>query len=259
MSVKNNKNKLKKTIYSGFADLSKDEIKNLIKKEVEKGPDAADADYIDFCFELLESKDGEGNEHKRTVYKPRKVLLVAAVVAVIAVISTMTVSANVFNISIPRMIYELFNGNSIDYRLKQADTSADGYALADTALVKELADNGIAPVTFPEYLTYLDCTVTSISYKHTLSYTSAIIALEYDGHRVDMIIDHYPDDGELDRIYAALNAKPVSIVSANGMDVFVFEHEDGYYIVRYRDNNTDYRIYFDFDLNTTLEFAASIK
>ena len=39
-------------IDSDLTDLSTEEIKALIQKEVNKGPDKLDTDYIDLCFEL---------------------------------------------------------------------------------------------------------------------------------------------------------------------------------------------------------------
>ena len=56
MKRKLSKKKLKKMIDSDFTDLSKEEIKALIQKEVNKGPDKLDTDYIDLCFELLAVK-----------------------------------------------------------------------------------------------------------------------------------------------------------------------------------------------------------
>ncbi|MFR3418943.1 MAG: hypothetical protein ACLTSM_02645 [Eubacterium sp.] len=53
MKRKLSKKKLKKMIDSDFTDLSTEEIKALIQKEVDKGPDKLDTDYIDYRFELL--------------------------------------------------------------------------------------------------------------------------------------------------------------------------------------------------------------
>ena len=54
-------------IDSDFTDLSTEEIKALIQKEVNKGPDKLDTDYIDLCFELLAVK---GNaKGKRVKFK----------------------------------------------------------------------------------------------------------------------------------------------------------------------------------------------
>lgn len=58
------KKKLKKMIASDFTDLSTEEIKALIQKEVDKGPDKLDTDYIDLCFELLSIKSNSTNAKK---------------------------------------------------------------------------------------------------------------------------------------------------------------------------------------------------
>lgn len=40
-------------IFSNKSDLSKEEIKALIDKELSKNPEDVDTDYIDLCFELM--------------------------------------------------------------------------------------------------------------------------------------------------------------------------------------------------------------
>ena len=150
MKRKLSKKKLKKMIDSDFTDLSTEEIKALIQKEVNKGPDKLDTDYIDLCFELLAVK-GNAKGKRVKFKKPAKVLLVAAALMVVF-ISTVTASAQ-FNFDIPQNIAKLIDNNAeIDYNLENADTTADGYALLDSDFAKQLADYGITPVTFPEEL-----------------------------------------------------------------------------------------------------------
>lgn len=88
-------------IDSDFTDLSTEEIKALIQKEVDKGPDKLDTDYIDLCFELLAVK-GNAKGKRVKFKKPAKVLLVAAALMVVF-ISTVTASAQ-FNFDIPQNI-----------------------------------------------------------------------------------------------------------------------------------------------------------
>ena len=54
-SLKNkfSKQDLKKMIFSNTSNLSKEEIKSLIDKELSKNPENVDTDYIDMCFELM--------------------------------------------------------------------------------------------------------------------------------------------------------------------------------------------------------------
>ena len=82
MKKKLSKKKLKKMIDSDFTDLSTEEIKALIQKEVDKGPDKLDTDYIDLCFELLAVKSNA--KSKRVKFKkPAKLIIIAAELTVI--------------------------------------------------------------------------------------------------------------------------------------------------------------------------------
>ena len=137
MKKKLSKKKLKKMMASDFTDLSTEEIKALIQKEVDKGPDKLDTDYIDLCFELLDVK-GNAKSKRVKFKKPAKLIIIAAALTVIF-ISTVTASAQ-FNFDIPQSIAKLIDNNAeIDYDLENADTTADGYALLDSDLAKQLA------------------------------------------------------------------------------------------------------------------------
>ena len=140
MKRKLSKKKLKKMIDSDFTDLSTEEIKALIQKQVNKGPDKLDTDYIDLCFELLAVK-GNAKGKRVKFKKSAKVLLVAAALMVVF-ISTVTASAQ-FNFDIPQNIVKLKDNNAeIDYNLENM-ILIDGYALlilifANQLLIMEL-------------------------------------------------------------------------------------------------------------------------
>ena len=183
MKRKLSKKKLKKMIDSDFTDLSTEEIKALIQKEVNKGPDKLDTDYIDLCFELLAVK-GNAKGKRVKFKKPAKVLLVAAALMVVF-ISTVTASAQ-FNFDIPQSIAKLIDNNAeIDYNLENADTTADGYALLNTDLAKQLSDYGITPVTFPEELIKDNCKITKMENTTTDKTFShdANVEFEYNGQK----------------------------------------------------------------------------
>ena len=148
-------------IFSNTSNLSKEEIKSLIDKELTKSPEKVDTDYIDLCFELMSIC--EKTENNVVSIKPRyikKPIMVAAVIMVLC-ISLISVSAIYFNI--PEKIAQLVNGNAeLQYPMENADTTADGYALLETDLAKELESFGITPVTFPEALVSENCEITKI-------------------------------------------------------------------------------------------------
>ena len=234
------------------------EIKALIQKEVDKGPDELDTNYIDLCFELLSIKNNDTNKRKIKFTKPAKVLLATAVLMVVF-ISTITVSAQ-FNLNIPQKIAQLINGNAeIDYNLENADTTADGYTLLDTDLAKEIADYGITPITFPEEMIKENCKITQIE-DVSPDETWKVISIDFDynGQQGWLRIDQMSEDLESTGVKSVNNIKSGQMIKVNGMDVLVFEQENNCAIV-YKDNLTTYNISLYCDLGTAIKFAESIK
>lgn len=206
-------------IASDFTDLSTEEIKALIQKEVDKGPDELDTNYIDLCFELLSIKNNDTNKRKIKFTKPAKVLLATAVLMVVF-ISTITVSAQ-FNLNIPQKIAQLINGNAeIDYNLENADTTADGYTLLDTDLAKEIADYGITPITFPEEMIKENCKITQIE-DVSPDETWKVISIDFDynGQQGWLRIDQMSEDLESTGVKSVNNIKSGQMIKVNGMDV----------------------------------------
>lgn len=252
------KNKLKKIIASDFTDLSTEEIKALIQKEVEKGPDEIDTDYIELCFELLSIKNNKENPKRVKFTKPTKVLLSAAVLMVVFV-SSVTVFAQL-NLNIPQKIAQLINGDAeIDYNLENADTAADGYALLDTDLAKQLADYGITPVTLPEEMINDNCEITQIENVSSDDFLKIIdIYFEYNGYKGDLYIQQISENAESTGVNTIMYVESGQMIKVNGMDVLVFEQKDSCSI-RYKDNLTIYDIGLYCDLDTAIEFVKSIK
>lgn len=258
MKRKLSKKKLKKMIASNFTDLSTEEIKALIQKEVDKEPDEIDTDYIDLCFELLSIKNSKQKASKVKFTKPTKVLLAAAVLMVVF-ISTITVSAQ-FNLNIPQKIAQLINGNAeIDYNLENADTTADGYALLDTNLAKRIVNYGITPVTFPEEMTKENCKITkieSISSDHISNIVS--IDFDYNSQQGCLTIEQMSKELETAGVSTVMDIKSGQMINVNGMDILAFEKENSCTII-YKDNLTKYNIYIDCNLETAIKLAESIK
>lgn len=252
------KKKLKKMIASDFTDLSTEEIKALIQKEVDKGPDEIDTDYIDLCFELLSIKSNSTNAKKVKFTKSAKVLLIAATLMVVF-ISTITVSAQ-FNLNIPEKIVQLINGNAeIDYNLENADTTADGYALLDTDLAKQIADYGITPVTLPEEMTKENCKVIQIE-DVSVDETWKIISVDfyYNNQKGWLRVEQMPEEFETAGVSTVMDIKSGQMIKINGMDIIVFEQENSCSII-YKDSLTIYDINLYCDFETAIKFAESIK
>lgn len=258
MKKKLSKKKLKKMIASDFTDLSIEEIKALIQKEVNKGSDELDTDYIDLCFELLSIKNNKQKSSKVKFTKPTKVLLATAVLMVVF-ISTITVSAQ-FNLNIPQKIAQLINGNAeIDYNLENADTTANGYALLESDLAKQLTDYGITPVTFPEEMIKENCTITQIESMFSDSISNSVdIDFDYKGQQGWLTIEQMSKELETAGVSTVMDIKSGQMINVNGMDVLIFEQENNCKI-KYKDKLTTYDISLDCDLETAIQFAESIK
>ena len=244
-------------IDSDFTDLSTEEIKALIQKEVNKGPDKLDTDYIDLCFELLAVK-GNAKGKRVKFKKSAKVLLVAAALMVVF-ISTVTASAQ-FNFNIPQSIAKLIDNNAeIDYNLENADTTADGYALLNTDLAKQLADYGITPVTFPEEMTKENCKVIQIE-DVSVDETWKIISVDfyYNKQKGWLRVEQMSEEFETAGVSTVMDIKSGQMININGMDILLFEQE-GSYKIKYKDNNTTYDISLDCDSETAIKVAESIK
>ena len=252
------KKKLKKMITSGFSDLSIDELKALIQNELDKGADNLDTDYLDLCFELLAIKKNETKAMRVKFAKPTKALIATAVIMLISV-STFTVFAQ-FNLNIPQKIAQLINGDAeFNYNLENADTTAEGYALLDTDLAKQLADYGISPVTFPEEMTKDICKIKQIN-NISSNEISIIVNVDFDYNEQEckLAVEQTSDNFETSGVSTVWEIKSGQAITVNGMDVLIFEQENTC-IIKYKDNLVSYNIYMDCNLDTAIKFAKSIK
>lgn len=249
---------------SGLADMSCEQIKQLIQKESQKNYEDINTDFIDLCFDVLSIKqDGKPLNIKNVNKKVNKIkvkkILSAAAVLMVVFISTITVSAQ-FNLNIPQKIAQLINGNAeIDYNLENADTTANGYALLESDLAKQLVDYGITPVTFPEEMIKENCTITQIESMFSDSISNSVdIDFDYKGQQGWLTIEQMSKELETVGVNTVMDIKSGQMINVNGMDVLIFEQENNCKI-KYKDKLTTYDISLDCDLETAIQFAESIK
>lgn len=262
MNNKFSKNELLEMMNSKLTNLTEEEILELITEELNKENTQVDMDYIDVCYDLLEVKRNAVNHsvktEKRKLKKPSKVLLIAAVF-VVFIVSTVTVSAQ-FNLNIPQNIAELIDGNAkIDYNLENADTTADGYALLDTDLAKQLAEYDISPITFPEEIIKENCKITKIE-NVSNDETWKIISVDFNYNNQEGLlqIEQMSKELEATGISTVMDVESGQMIKVNGMDILIFEQKDNC-LIRYKDHSTTYDIYLDCNLETAIKFAESIK
>lgn len=253
------KKQIIKMINAGSTDLSVEDIKKIIRQKTSENNASIDEEYIDLCFDLLSVASRHRPARKvRSVKKTVKAAIIAASVAVLC-FSTITVSANVFNLDIPHEIAMLISGNAeIDTNLELSDITADGYALTDTELAKQLADNGISPVTFPEVLVTDDCTINNIEYTSTDLTKDVTVDFQYKNDYGDIRISQLNEDFDFVGDTTAMHVISGQMLKVNGMDILVFERKDSC-TIDYKDNLTEYNIFLECDIDTAIEFAKTIK
>ena len=256
-------NEFKQVLLDDSVLMSKQELEEIIEKELLKSESEMDADLIEYCLDSIKklqlSEDNKKEKSKKVfVINPKiwRVLVAMSVVFVFAI------TASAFYFNIPEEIAQLINGNAeIDYNLENADTTADGYALLETDLAKELESFGITPVTFPEALVSDECKILkteNLTVDKAIS-LDAHINFEYKGLLGRVLIEQFmPMDSEWVGSSAVMDVKSATMINVNGLDVLVFEQEENCSI-EYRNNLTHYYFYIECDFETAKEFAKTIK
>ena len=257
-------NEFKQVLLDDSVLMSKQELEEIIENELLKSESEMDADLIEYCLDSIKklqlSEESNKKEESKKVFvinpKIWRVLVAMSVILVFAV----TASAIYFNI--PENIAQLIDGNAeLDINLENADTTADGYALLETDLAKELESFGITPVTFPEALVSDECKILkteNLTVDKAIS-LDAHINFEYKGLLGGVLIEQFmPVDSEWTGSSTVMDVEAGEMINVNGMDVLVFEQEENCSI-EYRNNLTHYYFYIECDFETAKEFAKTIK
>lgn len=266
MNKKFSKKDLLEIADSGLSNMTCEQIKALIEKEVEKDSADIDVDYIEFCFNVLSMKQsGESLPSSDITIKSKKLIvrkvLSFAAIFMIFIATTLTVSASIFHFNIPKEISYWIEGKAkTDMNFELANTTADGYALENSDLVKELGTYGLSPITIPEELIKENTQIIkidNITTEKTIS-TDVKIEFNYNNSYGNLCISQYADDYEWTGELVSENVLSGEMIKVNGMDILIFEREDSCSI-HYKDNLTVYDIYLETDINNARLFAKSIK
>lgn len=251
---------------SGLADMSCEQIKQLIQKESQKNYEDINTDFIDLCFDVLkQGSDAHILNNYKSKIKVRKhtakkiVVIVAAVM--IFFVTTLTVSASVFHFNIPKEISSWIKGDAeTDINLKLADTTAEGYLLIDSDLINKLETQGLSSITLPEELIKENSNIIrtdNTTTDKTIS-TNVEIEFNYNNDYGLLSISQYVENFEWTGEMSDHNVLSAEMIKVNGMDVLIFESENSC-TIRYKDNFTTYEIYLETDFETAKSFAQSIK
>lgn len=257
-------NEFKQVLLDDSVLMSKQELEEIIENELLKSESEMDADLIEYCLDSikkleLSEEDNKKEESKKVFFinpKMWRVLVAMSIVLVFAI------TASAFYFNIPEEIAQLINGDAeLDFNLENADTTADGYALLETDIAKELESFGITPVTFPEAMVRKNCKITkieNITVNESIS-LDANVEFTYNENIGSLMIRHFrPMDTEWIGSSTVMDVEAGEMINVNGMDILVFEQEKTCAIV-YKDNSTKYTFYIGCDFETAKEFAKTIK
>ena len=257
-------NEFKQVLLDDSAVLSKQELEEIIENELLKSESEMDADLIEYCLDNikkleLSEEDNKKEESKKVFFinpKMWRVLVAMSVVFVFAI------TASAFYFNIPEEIAQLINGNAeLDFNLENADTTADGYALLETDLAKELESFGIVSVTFPEAMVRKECKISKIE---NLTVNEAVsldanIEFTYNETIGSLMIHRFSSlDTDWTGSSTVMDVEAGEMINVNGMDILVFEQKNNCTIT-YRDGLTEYNIYLECDFELAKEFAKTIK
>lgn len=259
-------NEFKQVLLDDTAVLSKQELEEIIEKELNKSESEMDADLIEYCLDSIKKLNISEEENKKEESKkvffinPKMWRVLVTMSIVLTFIFAVTASAIYFNI--PENIAQLIDGNAeMVYPLENADTTADGYALLETDLAKELESFGITPVTFPEAMVRKECELSKIenlTVNETIS-RDLNIQFKYNNSVGFLTICKITNpDIEWIGSSTVLDVKSAEMININGMDVLIFEQKKSCTIT-YKDGFTEYNIRLECDFETAKEFAKTIK
>ena len=266
MGSKFSEKELLKIAESGLEDMSCEQIKQLIQKESNKDYSDINTDFLDLCFNMLAMKQNrmplfnENYKTKSSNLRVKRVLIFAAVVMAFFV-TTLTVSASVFHFNIPKEIsYWVENRAKTDINYKFADTTADGYLLENSQLGMMLKKQGITPITLPGDMINEKCKIIKIDNITTDKAVSTDLYVEFKYGEAfgSLCVSQYADYFEWKGEIIEEDVLSADMIKANGMDILVFESNDGC-TIRYKDNKTTYEIYIETDFETAISFAKSTK
>lgn len=261
-------NEFKQVLLDDSVLMSKQELEEIIEKELLKNESEMDADLIEYCLDNIKklqlSEESNKKEESKKVFvinpKIWRVLVAMSVVFVFVIIS----SAVYFNI--PENVTQLIDGNTeTNLTFDKADANAygngnGGFILPETDLSKELESFGITPVTFPEAMVSNECKIIKIENSTVDEDVSRIVNISfvYKNYSGLMIVTKTNADKEWSGSSTIMGYESGEMININGLDILVFEQEENC-TIEYKNSLTKYTFYIECDFETAKEFAMTIK
>ena len=239
--------------------MSKEELDALINAELDKPVEKMDTELIEYCLNAVKSFDNtekkKSGKRKKNHTLKRVIAVAAAITIIIA--GAVTVSTGVHRTNVKEGIVEFYK-DYIQINFSSSESKKQEYTHSDSTLVKDLADHGISPVILPEALLSEDYKLTSVEYEDTEYIKSANIMLKKKRKKVSITISRYDKViGLPDMEYPS--AESFEKLSVDGIDVYVITRDDDEKIISYVDGDMYYIISAEWDKETALEIAKTIK
>jgi hypothetical protein len=264
-----NKRKLKKMIRSDFTKLSVEEIKRLIDRELSKGVDEIDTDYIDLCFKLMEMKstsDEKENDiatQRKKFLNPQRACLVAGVLIIICLSVGVTDYAKSKDIKITDAIVKFFaDYANIDYQNKEiteGESTSEPTVEIDSKLYQEIKDYGIDNIMIP-----LDLYDMEYEIRCEEDFTEKFVSVTFEQERIVLVIEEYTDEKWVQNPDIQGDFTASKKIEVNGRDVYLFElngdeSEKTSTSISYQIGLTQYFISCPYDIEKTENFIKNVN
>lgn len=245
-------------IYDKDSALTKEELENIIDRELEKPEDIMDTDLIEYCLDTLNKMTKKvGDTNGNRINRNFKKIFAIAVAAVLLFVGAISASALVFKVNIFDEVVEFYEDN-IRIHFEKSDNSATEYMLLGTALAQNLANNGISPVLLPEALISDDCKILTVEYEKTDVVTSANVSFEYKNNKGFIYISSYDSADFISHSDYLNTDNRIERITVSGIPVYIIE-QNKHGTIAYTDNRIEYSIVTELTFEDAVCFAKTIK
>ncbi|MDE5604505.1 MAG: hypothetical protein K2I73_02845 [Eubacterium sp.] len=246
------------------------EIEQIMDNEIDKDPSEMDTELIDFCAKVLcqaieAQKENEVNTksvNKKHIKLKLTKIFAAALITILILGGAMTVSAKyIYNDTSDKIVK--FYADHFSINLRGTNSNNDTQLDDSADLIAKLKDSGFDKVILPNDLLTEDYKYdVDITEDDKFLTTSITIKQQNDNNNINIDITKYKNG--IDNLFNSETQitneyDSAKQLSKNGIDIFVFGNKE-YSSIIYVDNNTYYDIYLtNFDFNSAIKIAESIK
>lgn len=256
MNNKNRKKEIEKMIFSGFKNLSPNEIRRLIDKEISKDESEIDIAYLDTCFELLEIKESQSTEKSKKIKlrKSIKIILIAAIFTTLMA-TAVSATAKVYHFEVSDKIVSVYddffvvNFNNEEYMEINNKKNENGInAFIET-------EYGFKSVLLPSEFDNEEFRIVDVQFENEESGKLLKIDVQKDNYTISVTIRNVESEiwlnktREIDNDYDL--AQQLDICDTN---IIVFSG-DTYNTINYQKGLTEYWVEIE---NCTFEEAVEI-